>query len=136
MEEEVRRFSELHGGIEPKIAVLGLAFKPNIDDLRESPALYVAERLCRAHAERLMIVEPHTREIPKELTGCRVATIAEAEDEADILLILVSHKIFQQQLARRPRPDQRFIDVAGLFADQMETTSREPALQMHAIPAD
>src|SRR5699024_6006541 len=50
---------------EPRIAVLGLAFKPDIDDLRESPAMLIANRLAGLVPEGdIMAVEPHIEELP------------------------------------------------------------------------
>jgi UDP-N-acetyl-D-mannosaminuronic acid dehydrogenase len=47
-------------GVEPKIACMGLSFKPDIDDLRESPALYIAKKLN--HIENLVVVEPNIKD--------------------------------------------------------------------------
>lgn len=78
------------------IALLGLAFKPDIDDFRESPALEIAEELARDHGHRLLLVEPHARELPASLagTGARLIELDEALDNAEIVVLLVDHKAF------------------------------------------
>lgn len=74
----------------PIVAAMGLAFKPNIDDLRESPALYVAEQL-KAAAIDLLEVEPNLN------NGKREGTVhyKEAVQKADIIVFLVAHKVFK-----------------------------------------
>jgi len=73
----------------PKIACLGLAFKPNIDDLRESPALYVALSLQRANIN-ILAVEPNIN-THKEFD---IYKLEDALEEADIIVYLVSHNEF------------------------------------------
>jgi len=78
-------------GTIPKLAVMGLAFKPEIDDLRESPALHIYQKL-KSEAIVLMPVEPHIEEFEgKPLTGP-----AEAVAQADIIVFLVAHKAFKK----------------------------------------
>lgn len=83
---------ELEYGRKPKIALMGLAFKPNIDDLRESPAKYIAQRVLQnANNEAYYIVEPNiTEHNVFKLTGYQ-----EAFDLADIVVYLVAHKEFK-----------------------------------------
>ncbi len=83
---------ELKEGREPSIAIMGLAFKPNIDDLRESPAIYIAERILQDSGNAdLYIVEPnvHDHKIFK-LTDYKVAI-----EKADIIVFLVAHNEFK-----------------------------------------
>ena len=61
---------------------LGLAFKANIDDFRESPARFVAANLAREYGERIQIVEPYAAELPKEFDGSG-ASAGAAEDALD-----------------------------------------------------
>ncbi len=75
----------------PKIACMGLAFKPNIDDLRESPALYITKSLKDENFD-IFAVEPNIKE-HKEL---KLMDYEEALDEADIIVYLVAHKEFKK----------------------------------------
>src|SRR3546814_5708229 len=54
---------------EARVACLGLAFKPNIDDFRESPAVEVAAALARRFGKQIEIVEPYARGLPMEFAG-------------------------------------------------------------------
>lgn len=78
------------------IACFGLAFKPNIDDLRESPAMEIAEILSTWHSGKTLAVEPNIHQLPKKLTGhCELATIDDALQRADVLVMLVDHHDFK-----------------------------------------
>ncbi|WP_283667240.1 UDP binding domain-containing protein, partial [Escherichia coli] len=71
----------------PKIACLGLAFKPDIDDLRESPALEITKRLADNPANRLLVVEPNIDDLPSALKGrnnVKLVSLYEALEQADI----------------------------------------------------
>lgn len=84
---------------QPRIAVLGLAFKPDIDDLRESPAMHIADELARRLPEgEIMAVEPHIDELPSSLTAHGNVVLTEFEaamSAADLVLLLVDHTIFK-----------------------------------------
>lgn len=89
------------------VAVYGLAFKPDIDDLRESPALDIARRLAAEHAGPLLVVEPNVRALPE---GLRAATLVPLEDaQAEVHVMLVDHKDFKNA----PRPDGQIVDARG-----------------------
>lgn len=77
------------------VAVFGLAFKPDIDDLRESPSLAIAEQLHVELPQPLLVVEPNIQEVPGSLEGCSLVTAEAAIDQADICVILVAHKQFR-----------------------------------------
>ena len=85
-------------GRAPVVAVLGLAFKPNIDDLRESPALNIATEVAQQFTgSRILVVEPHVEELPAALAGRDNVELVPAEDgirEADVVLLLVDHDAF------------------------------------------
>ncbi|MFE1083466.1 UDP-N-acetyl-D-mannosamine dehydrogenase [Brevibacterium sediminis] len=83
---------------EVKVATLGLAFKPNIDDLRESPARQIVNRLADELPEAtILAVEPNIEELPAELESRENVTLTETEtaiEQADIVLLLVDHNEF------------------------------------------
>ena len=102
-------------GRAPVVAVLGLAFKPNIDDLRESPALNIATEVAQQFTgSRILVVEPHVEELPAALAGRDNVELVPAEDgirEADIVLLLVDHDAFAD-LGPRVQ-GKRVIDTRG-----------------------
>lgn len=81
---------ETQNGRKAKVACMGLAFKPDIDDLRESPALYIARRL-KADGVEILAVEPNI-ESHKEF---EIVDYKEAIEKADIVTFLVAHKEFR-----------------------------------------
>lgn len=81
---------------EVTVACFGLAFKPNIDDLRESPAVAITQRITSSHPGRVFAVEPNISELPGALSeGVEFRSIEEALAEATIALVLVDHKEFK-----------------------------------------
>ena len=83
---------ELSHHRKPVVAMMGLAFKPNIDDLRESPAKYIVSRVLQGcDNTRILVVEPNLKEHQVfKLTPCR-----EAYEQADIVAFLVAHDPFK-----------------------------------------
>jgi UDP-N-acetyl-D-mannosaminuronic acid dehydrogenase len=83
---------QLDHGKKPKIALMGLAFKPNIDDLRESPAKYIAQKVLQdAQNEEYYIVEPNIN----EHKVFKLTDYKEAATNADIIVFLVAHNEFK-----------------------------------------
>ncbi|MDA2029061.1 UDP-N-acetyl-D-mannosamine dehydrogenase [Bacillus albus] len=80
----------------PVIACLGLAFKANIDDLRESPALEIVKHLAASSVGEVIAVEPHVNELPVSLQekGISLLSTEEAVAKSDIILVLVDHEVF------------------------------------------
>ena len=81
----------------PKIACLGLSYKPDIDDLRESPAIEIVEELAKNPDYTIYAVEPHITALPASFNGkknVRFATTETALKEADVIVRLVNHKSF------------------------------------------
>lgn len=98
------------------IACLGLAFKADIDDLRESPALEIAGELARSYPGRVLAVEPNIMDdaVPRA-RGLRLGSLAEAVAAADVVVLLVDHKEFLGP-AELDSFRGRLIDTRGVFA--------------------
>jgi len=106
--EKVRKIAaefENQKGCSPIIACMGLAFKPDIDDLRESPALYIAQQLDKDY--QVVVVEPNI----ETYEGLNLMTEIDALNKADIVVYLVAHKEF-----RHHEITQKAIDCVGLFS--------------------
>jgi len=81
---------------ELNIACFGLAFKPNIDDLRESPALDIVQHIADWHVGSTWAIEPNIEQLPASLRGkVTLFTATEAIKQADILVMLVDHQQFK-----------------------------------------
>lgn len=80
----------------PVIACLGLSYKPDVDDLRESPAVEIVAELARRQVGELLVVEPHVNALPKPLAqlGLSLWDFDRATERANILLLLVDHASF------------------------------------------
>lgn len=83
----------------PVIACLGLSFKADIDDLRESPSMEIVDKLAKAKVGKLLVIEPNIDALPESLSkmpDVRLMPIAEALKQADIVVLLVNHKEFYE----------------------------------------
>lgn len=103
---------------DPVIATLGIAFKADIDDLRESPSKAIVERLARdmPHA-RLLVVEPNIDALPEDLSGLPNVELSDADDavdRADVVVVLVEHRQFKE-LDRALLKGKALVDTKGLF---------------------
>ena len=108
VQNEILRF-ELEHHRKPTVAMMGLAFKPNIDDLRESPSKYIVTKVMQSNSNAdILIVEPNVAEHPVfKLTDYR-----EAYEQADIVVFLTAHDPFKT-LAWRD--DKVILDFCGIF---------------------
>ena len=100
------------------IACLGLAFKANVDDLRESPALEVALRLAERYGSRVKIVEPNVDELPEALAaaGAALVDLDEALRSCDVAIVLVDHDQFKM-VALADRRRLAVLDTRGIWQD-------------------
>lgn len=90
--KEAKKNFQLTHNKEPKIALMGMAFKPNIDDLRESPAKYIVQRILQeANEEEYFVVEPNV----SEHSLFKLTDYREASEKADIIVFLVAHDEFR-----------------------------------------
>lgn len=98
------------------IATFGISFKPNIDDLRESPALEIAKALNCLNTKKHFIVEPNIKRLPEELINKRteLCKIESAISEGDILVFLVNHTDFER-IKEEEIKNKLILDIAGIF---------------------
>lgn len=103
------------GVTKPVIACLGLAFKANVDDLRESPACEITHAVAERKLGRVLAVEPHVSELPSQLRGeVAFCSLEEALAQAQVIVLLVAHKEFiavDRQLLR----GKTVIDCCGAW---------------------
>ncbi|HUH18011.1 UDP-N-acetyl-D-mannosamine dehydrogenase [Albibacterium sp.] len=101
---------ELKYGRRPSVAIMGLAFKPNIDDLRESPAKYIAQKVLQSsNNEDIFFVEPNI----KDHKVFKLTDYREAYEKADIVVFLVAHEEFKA-LGLERRSSNVILDFCGI----------------------
>jgi|TARA_R110002012_G_scaffold8145_2_gene37698 UDP-N-acetyl-D-mannosaminuronic acid dehydrogenase len=93
------------------IACYGLAFKPDIDDLRESPSMYIAEQIIAMHNGTVFLVEPNIETLPHNLQGHSLVSVDRAFNGADIHLLLVDHQELKSQKPSRGL----IVDTKGIW---------------------
>ena len=100
---------ELKHGRKPSIALMGLAFKPNIDDLRESPAKYIAQKIMQNDNNgEYYIVEPNI----KEHNVFKLTDFKTAVEKSDIIVFLVAHNEFKNLVLDE---EKLVLDFCGIY---------------------
>lgn len=100
------------------MALLGIAFKPDIDDLRESPALAIAEQLGKSHPDvEFHVVEPNIEALPSplnELKNLRLVPLEEALEKSQLVVLLVDHTPFKT-VNRELLAQKKVVDTRGVW---------------------
>ncbi|WIM70200.1 UDP-N-acetyl-D-mannosamine dehydrogenase [Corynebacterium suedekumii] len=111
--------SAIEGLEDPRVAALGLAFKANIDDLRESPSLEIVKELAfRNPKAQVSVVEPNISVLPDSLSLLRNLTLTSLEEaikESDIVVVLVDHKEFLEY--KTDLSGKVLVDTKGIWGE-------------------
>jgi UDP-N-acetyl-D-mannosaminuronic acid dehydrogenase len=111
--EAVARHLEANPGqreADVTVACYGLAFKADIDDLRESPAMEIVKALAETHPGRVLAVEPNIEALPDGLSDVELVTQVEATG-AHVHVLLVDHRAFKAM----SRPVGKLLDLRGIW---------------------
>lgn len=95
---------------QPTIGFLGLAFKADVDDLRESPAIHIVREVAKLNLGELMICEPNVESHPQYT----LSSLDDVLKQADIIVLLVDHKQFRRLSAERMK-EKVLIDTRGII---------------------
>ena len=93
------------------VACYGLVFKPDIDDLRESPALNITKKIATLHSGSVIAIEPNIHMLPSSISSFNLSTFENAKEKADVHLLLVDHKEFKNQVIK----SEYLIDTKGIW---------------------
>ena len=114
----VKQIEDLAVGIElPKVACLGLAYKADIDDLRESPAVEIVRQLAATGMREILVVEPYVNSLPDSLADLdrtRLCDLDTALSLADIVVLLTDHRVFRE-FDRKVLTRKRILDTRGAW---------------------
>ncbi len=112
----VERIRKAVAGVkDPTITCLGLSFKADVDDLRESPAVEIVRQLALDKVGKILVVEPHIEKLPPELanqTSVELTGLDEGLEKADIVVLLVDHQAFKE-IPPEARTNKAVIDTRG-----------------------
>lgn len=101
----------------PTVACLGITFKANIDDVRESPALEIVSQLAEKYPNQIHVVEPNIDELPDQLVNHAVKKVSfeKSINDADIIVLLVDHTEFKNKPYNKYK-EQILLDFKGLWS--------------------
>jgi UDP-N-acetyl-D-mannosaminuronic acid dehydrogenase len=103
----------------PTVACLGLSYKADIDDLRESPAVDITRAIAWQIDGTVLCVEPHIDELPESLNDMKNLRLTDQEtayEAADIIVLLTDHAMFRD-LSPAYREGQQIIDTRGAWRE-------------------
>ncbi len=103
---EYKKFQKKNNGKKPLISCMGIAFKPDIDDMRESPSLEIAKNLQKLY-ENILVVEPNI----EKSSDFELINYKKAIEKADIIVFLVQHKEFKNLYISK---EKVIIDICGI----------------------
>lgn len=100
-----------------QIACLGIAYKADVDDLRESPALAIVQQLAEDENLQISVVEPNIQSLPRSLEKekIKLKPLKEALDQSDLVLVLIDHSEFKNH-NYTPMSAQVLIDTQGIWS--------------------
>ena len=105
-----------------KVLFLGLSFKPNIDDYRESPALQVVQQL-QTQFKICVVIEPFLQQLPDALDNCQLHSIDRERHDCQVAVILVAHDAFRKLIPQLQNSDIKILDFCGLTYESTHTKS-------------
>lgn len=119
VKERLEQYHQANPGVtrsDIQVACLGIAFKSDIDDLRESPALGIATKVAELGCQ-VQIVEPNIGSLPAILQSERITLVSlgQALEQADVVCVLVKHKVFIERI-EQVRLKANIVDAVGLLA--------------------
>jgi len=99
--------------------LLGLAFKPDVDDFRESPSLHIAEAVAAWNNCDVLVSEPHARELPGALAGHKhvrlMQNVRDVVRDAHVVVMLVNHRIYKE-IPRADLDNKAIVDTRGVWS--------------------
>lgn len=112
---KVLQWKESHHTKTCRVLLLGATYKPDVDDLRESPALHIAQQLIKNNELEVLVCEPNVhKSLMEQQVGKRVVTLQEGIEAADIIVCLVAHTPFKS-LDKKMLAHKKIIDCCGLL---------------------
>lgn len=108
----VEQLTKNRSDAELTIACYGIAFKPDIDDLRDSPALEIVRNILNSFSARIIVVEPNIEKLPSSIENAELVSLATARLSADLHILLVDHSLFK---VVDPPQNGIIVDVRGIW---------------------